>query len=126
LLGAGPVLLILLFSAGDLQVTGLPTWLISLRNGLQWGIAGLFGGLALDGHFGSRPVRAAALAVIGVLVGTSVFSHNFTSGDELSVIFLQDLPRALGWAGGLLIVEPFARGCLSSANRPPGTMAASG
>ena len=126
LLGAGPVLLILLFAAGDLQVTGLPTWLISLRNGLQWGIAGLFGGLALDGHFGSRPVRAAAVAVIGVLVGTSVFSHNFTSGDELSVIFLQDLPRALGWAGGLLIVEPFARGCLSSAYRPPGTMAASG
>jgi hypothetical protein len=126
LLGAGPVLLILLFAAGDLQVTGLPTWLISLRNGLQWGIAGLFGGLALDGHFGSRPVRAAAVAVIGVLVGTSVFSHNFTSGDELSVIFLQDLPRALGWAGGLLIVEPFARGCLSSAYRPPRTMPASG
>jgi hypothetical protein len=73
-----------------------------VSNALKWGAAGLFGGWAIDKAWGANPIRSAAVAVV-----ISMVLAGLISGTEFSVLF-QDLARALGWAGGLISVEPLA------------------
>jgi hypothetical protein len=71
-------------------------------SGAQWGVVGFFGGLALDRRWGVTPARAVAPALVVALVATGML------GDAQIVLIFADLARGLGWAGGLLVVEPAA------------------
>jgi hypothetical protein len=119
LLGTGCVLLALRVTGGNDPELEPVMWWLAVYNGLQWGIAGLIGGMAIDKPRDQGPIRSAAIAVVVAMVCTSLLRvtvHTLSSVSPLSSIYL-DLARSFGWACGLLSVEPFALRCLSGKPR---------
>jgi hypothetical protein len=119
-LGTSCVLLALRVTGGNDPELEPVMWWLAVYNGLQWGTAGLFGGLAIDRPAASgRAIRSAAIAIVLAMVCTSLLKvtvHSLSSVSPLSSIYL-DFARSIGWAGGLLSVEPLALRCLSGKPR---------
>jgi hypothetical protein len=100
-LGIGlPLLVVWILSVDDVKM-----WIFA-DNGMKWGVAGLLGGLAIEHSRGQNHIHWTA----GVIIAAFVFASLYSSKD-LADIF-KDLFISIGWAGGMLAVEPLALHCL--------------
>ena len=100
-LGIGlPLFVVWIFSVNDVN-----PWII-VENGCKWGMAGFFGGVAIEHSLKRNYIHWIAVAIIGAFFLVSLYVN-----EDLAYV-LRDLSIAIGWAGGLLVVEPLARHCL--------------
>jgi len=91
--------------------------LLTLANAVQWGAAGLAGGLVLDRKWGATPVRGIAIALlVSVAIGwvIVIVLAGFSGVSDLDLI-VQDVARVLGWVAGIMVFGPTVDAML----RPP-------